>query len=221
VALDYDVEEHIAGIFISENRLENNVRGIQLWGNYYDPYSDVAGITINNNIILTDGSVMADKFYNFDGTGATNKVLSGIETNEGVTTAYKDLKILNNSITFKNTFFGNKDVTDKPFLSIVSPGISIWADADMEDITISQNHIEGCCGNGIKLGLRTDTTNKSIKNIMVKDNVVKNCGRIVDETDQYRAYILLGHGNKERITFSGNILEKTDTDFNVWASFYN
>lgn len=225
VAMDYDTSKNVAGIFISENRLENNARGIHIWGNYRNEKSGVAGITINSNVILTDGEELAKMFNNFDGTGAVNKTLSGIETNEGVTTAYKDLKILNNSIIFRNTLFSRdpQALPDKRknFLSIVSSGIGVWADADIEGITISQNYVEGSFGNGIKIGLRSNGTDKTIKNVVVTDNVLKDCGRAADGNAQYMAYILLGHGNKERVVFSGNILEKTDADFNVWSAFYN
>lgn len=216
IALDYDTALNSAGTFVTENRFENNAKAVSIWGNYSAQNKDGnIDISICNNMIYADGAIMAEKFVNFDGTGAVNKRLSGIELNQGAETPYKALRIIGNSLVFKNT------KKQSNFSSIISSGIGIWGVADVEGVTISHNYIEGCGGNGIKIGTTNESIVKAFKNIIVTENILKDCGRLADAQANYLAYILLSHGNKENIVINNNILEKTDTDINTWSAFYN
>lgn len=216
VALDYDPAVNTSGIFVSENRFDNNVKGVTIWGNHSEnPPVDNIDISICNNMITADGAIIAGKYQNYDGMGTNNQRLSGIDLNQGITAPYKALRIIGNSIIFKNT----KKISG--LSSIVSPGIGIYGVADVDGVTISQNYIEGCVGNGIKIGTTSNSVVKTFKNITVTDNILKDCGRIADSQANYLAYILLSHGNKENIFIKNNILEKTDSDINTWSAFYN
>ena len=221
ISLDYASTKNTAGIFVSENRFENNARGIQIWGNYNDDDAEgVIGVNIINNKLFVDANEVNNRFDGFDGSNNANIKLCGIELHTSLK-FIKDLKIIRNSMLFKGLL---EHTTYNPNACFA---ISLCTLGDVDSVIISENYIEGCGGNGVKLGLskeivtNPDEYSQIFKNITVINNILKDCGQgiIATANQNYNAYINLNYGNFENVIIENNILEKTNN--HGTAAFYS
>ena len=203
-----------ASIWVSENYVKDSCFGIKLWKNTSSKATKgFEGVYISGNKIEVDCSIAEKEFFHYAGMIAP-EIIGGIVAESYMDTTYRDVKIIDNSIVYHNAL---------NYTTVQAPGsfaIGLYCPSDLDGVFINHNYIEGAFGSGICLGSDVSTI-KTMKNVEIIGNIIKNCGRSSTTDAVFQSYILLRHGNKERIFIKNNILEKTDIENKVYCSFYN
>lgn len=207
-----------ASIRVVDNKFKDNAYSVKMWNNTHSQATKGCdGVIIDNNIIDINGSVASQLFWLSVGNHKPDTIC-GIQLNQDLEgLPLNDVKITNNMIVVHDGYSHKDSVT----ASAHSSGISLAGKMDVSNIIIANNTIDGMFGAGISMGSLINTIIKNATNVQIINNIIKNCGCASDTNTIYKAFISLKYGNKDNVIVKNNILQKTDTRYNQWASIYN
>ena len=213
-----------SNIHILSNIIIDSPNGIQLWNNSYSQNTrGTRGIIIANNSIKMQGSVLAQQYWGGSGMAKADQVC-GISINPNPTgPTFENIHIDNNSIII-NDYSNYKTAITSTHSTIA--GILFFGRSSLKNVTITNNVIEGNPSSGIAIGdVRSsigETDSYSVfSDIIIKNNIIKNCGYGSTSTSLYKAFLRIGNGIYKNVFIKNNILNKTDNSYATPNAIYN